>query len=132
MNRLRTDRKDNYMNNLFISIWKIDSDQDYFDIRLIHFTANPNENRLFELSGKCNDLDANQLSIDEFVIHSGRSLALTAQYMLQQIGIKFKTNSDIAEDGDGMREWVSPMDSGDKRMFIRSLFDTKVKIATHS
>ncbi len=75
---------------------------------MIHFTDNPNENRLFELSGKCKDLDANLLRIDEFVLHSGRSLALTAQYMLQQIGIKFKTNRDIDEDGDGMREWVSP------------------------
>ncbi len=119
------------MNNLFISIWKIDSDQDYFDIRLIHFTNNPNESRLFELSGKCKDLDANQLKIDEFVIHSGRSLALTAQYMLQQIRLRFKTNSDIDEDGDGMREWVSPMDSGDQRLFFRSLFDFKIKIAAH-
>ncbi len=125
-------RKDNHMNNLFISIWKIDSEQDYFDIRLIMFTANPKANRLFELSGKCKDLDANLLRIDEFVIHSGRSLALTAQYMLQQIGIKFKTNRDIDEEGDGMREWISPMDSGDQRLFFRSLFDSKVKIIPQS
>ncbi len=73
-------------------------------------------------------MDANQLRIDEFVIHSGRSLALTAQYMLQQIRLRFKTNSDIDEDGDGMREWVSSMDSGDQRMFFRSLFDSKVEM----
>ncbi len=132
MNQWGVSRKDNHMNNLFISIWKIDSEQDYFDIRLIHFTDNPKANRLFELSGKCKDLDANLLRIDEFVIHSGRSLALTTQYMLQQIGIKFKTNTDIDEEGDGMREWISPMDSGDQRLFFKSLFDSKVKIIPQS
>ena len=125
-------RKDNRMNNLFISIWKIDSEQEYFDIRLIHVNDNPQAYRLFELSGKCKDLDAKGLTIDEFVIHSGKSLALTAQYMLQQIGIKFKTNIDIDEEGDGMREWVSPMDSGDQRLFFKSLFDSTVKMTNQN
>ncbi len=43
-------------------------------------------------------------------------------------GIKFKTNRDIDEEGDGMREWVSPMDSGDQRLFIRSLFDSNMQM----
>ena len=83
-------------------------------------------------SGKCKELDTNLLRIDEFVMHSGTSVAATAQYMLQQIRIKFKTNKDIDEDGDGMREWVSPMDSGDQRLFFRSLFDSKVKMMPQS
>lgn len=119
--------KDNNMNKIFISIWKIDIDQDYFDVRLILLPEKGSEKVLFELKGNSKDLDGNDLNIKEFAIHRSISLFMVTRYVLQQINSKFAFNKDIDAGGDGMREWISPMDSGDRRLFIRSLFDSKIR-----
>lgn len=120
------------MGKVFISIWKIDIDQDYFDIRLILMPEKATASAVYELKGICENLDGKNFSVKAFVTHRGESLVVTVQYILQQINNEFAFNSDIDEDGDGMREWISRMDSGDKRLFLRSLFDSEVKKVYHT
>lgn len=120
------------MGKLFISVWKIDTNQDYFDIRLVLMPEKSSIRAVYELKGVCKNLDGRNLVIKELSIHSAQSLAVVVQYILQQINNDFAFNKDIDEDGDGMREWISPMDSGDKRLFIRSVFESKMKTAVYS
>lgn len=118
--------KDNSMGKLFISIWKIDADQDYFDIRLILLPERVNISRLYEVAGICQDLNATGLEIKEFATHEGESLVMASKYVLQQINNEFAFNKEIDDDGDGMKEWISRADSIDLRLFVKSVFDVGI------
>ena len=107
---VRADKDNIVMGNIFVLIWKIESDQDYFDLRLILLPPDDAQKVVLELSGKCSDLDAGNMKIDEFSVHQGASFARTLQYILQQISNRFGFNKEIDEDCDGMREWISPAD----------------------
>jgi hypothetical protein len=132
MKLLWLDQKDNSMGKIFVSIWKIDSDQDYFDLRLILLPPDDTQKVVFELSGKCTNLDAGNMRINEFSVHRGASFARTLQYVLQQINNRFGFNKEVDEEGDGMREWISPADEGDMRMYFRSLFDNRIRLKQYS
>ena len=116
------------MGKIFVSIWKIDSDQDYFDLRLILLPPDDAQKVVFELNGRCSDLDAENMKIEEFSVHRGGSFARTLQYILQQINNGFGFNKEIDEDGDGMREWISPVDEGDSQLYFRSLFNNRIPL----
>lgn len=114
------------MSDLFVSIMKINSNQKHFDIRLILLPQSDDTSELFEISGICQDLYSKGLEIRQFAVHEGASRVLAAQYILKQINNKFASNMDIDEKGAGIREWISRVDSGDQRLFIKSLYDIAV------
>ena len=115
------------MGKLFISIWKIDEDQDYFDIRLILMPERTGVSRLYEVAGVCQDLNATDLKIKELATHEGESLIIASKYILQQINNEFAFNREIDKHGDGMKEWISRVDSGDRRLFVKSVFDSRIE-----